>query len=95
MSTANISEDIRVKFPLHSTVWENDYRKLEHLLSSTQVGKKKKKTAEEAVNLHTHAQLAGLNREWVAESPQADSQRRPVLFTDAPQAPKYTWRWVT
>ncbi|XP_027889793.1 ankyrin repeat domain-containing protein 13A [Xiphophorus couchianus] len=29
MSTASISEDIRGKFPLHSTVWENDYRKLE------------------------------------------------------------------
>uniref|UniRef100_H2ULR3 Ankyrin repeat domain 13A n=1 Tax=Takifugu rubripes TaxID=31033 RepID=H2ULR3_TAKRU len=29
MSTANISDDIRVKFPLHSAVWENDYRKLE------------------------------------------------------------------
>lgn len=35
---ANISEDIRVKFPLHSAVWENDYRKLEQLLTSTQVG---------------------------------------------------------
>uniref|UniRef100_A0A3Q0SAI2 Ankyrin repeat domain 13A n=1 Tax=Amphilophus citrinellus TaxID=61819 RepID=A0A3Q0SAI2_AMPCI len=33
---ANISEDIRVKFPLHSAVWENDYRKLEQLLTSTQ-----------------------------------------------------------
>ncbi|XP_071369741.1 ankyrin repeat domain-containing protein 13A isoform X2 [Centroberyx affinis] len=29
MSTANVSEDFRVKFPLHSSVWENDYRKLE------------------------------------------------------------------
>ncbi|KAM4745974.1 ankyrin repeat domain-containing protein 13A [Anableps anableps] len=29
MSTASISEDIRGKFPLHSAVWENDYRKLE------------------------------------------------------------------
>lgn len=29
MSTASISEDIREKFPLHSAVWENDYRKLE------------------------------------------------------------------
>ncbi|TNM89584.1 hypothetical protein fugu_003818 [Takifugu bimaculatus] len=29
MSTANISDDCRVKFPLHSAVWENDYRKLE------------------------------------------------------------------
>ncbi|XP_068617146.1 ankyrin repeat domain-containing protein 13A [Brachionichthys hirsutus] len=28
MSTANISEDIKVKFPLHSAVWKNDYRKL-------------------------------------------------------------------
>uniref|UniRef100_A0AAX7UMW9 Ankyrin repeat domain-containing protein n=1 Tax=Astatotilapia calliptera TaxID=8154 RepID=A0AAX7UMW9_ASTCA len=36
MSMANISEDIRVKFPLHSAVWENDYRKLEQLLTSTQ-----------------------------------------------------------
>uniref|UniRef100_A0A3B5R4H3 Ankyrin repeat domain 13A n=1 Tax=Xiphophorus maculatus TaxID=8083 RepID=A0A3B5R4H3_XIPMA len=29
MSTASISEDIRGKFPLHSAVWENDYRNLE------------------------------------------------------------------
>ncbi|KAM4575787.1 ankyrin repeat domain-containing protein 13A isoform 1-T1 [Odontesthes bonariensis] len=29
MSTANVSEGIRVKFPLHSAVWENDYRILE------------------------------------------------------------------
>ncbi|KAK0138110.1 Ankyrin repeat domain-containing protein 13A [Merluccius polli] len=29
MTTANVSEDIRVKFPLHSSVWENDYRQLE------------------------------------------------------------------
>lgn len=29
MSTANVSEDIRDKFPLHSAVWENDYRTLE------------------------------------------------------------------
>lgn len=29
MSTANVSEEIRVKFPLHSAVWTNDYRQLE------------------------------------------------------------------
>ncbi|XP_040898614.1 ankyrin repeat domain-containing protein 13A [Toxotes jaculatrix] len=29
MSTANVSEDIGVKFPLHAAVWVNDYRKLE------------------------------------------------------------------
>lgn len=29
MTTANVSEDTREKFPLHSAVWENDYRKLE------------------------------------------------------------------
>lgn len=39
MSTANISEDIRVKFPLHSAVWENDYRKLEEQIGIPQVGK--------------------------------------------------------
>lgn len=39
MSTANISEDIRVKFPLHSAVWENDYRKLEEQIRLPQVGK--------------------------------------------------------
>ncbi|KAK2902132.1 ankyrin repeat domain-containing protein 13A isoform X2 [Channa argus] len=33
MSTANISEDIRARFPLHSAVWENDYRKLEELIT--------------------------------------------------------------
>ncbi|KAK2837292.1 hypothetical protein Q5P01_014504 [Channa striata] len=32
MSTANISEDIRAHFPLHSAVWENDDRKLEELI---------------------------------------------------------------
>ncbi|XP_078106800.1 ankyrin repeat domain-containing protein 13A [Sander vitreus] len=36
MSTANISEDVRVKFPLHSAVWENDYRTLEEQIKSTQ-----------------------------------------------------------
>ncbi|XP_062238004.1 ankyrin repeat domain-containing protein 13A [Platichthys flesus] len=29
MSTANVSDDIRGKFPLHSAVWENDYRRLD------------------------------------------------------------------
>lgn len=37
MSTANISEDIRGKFPLHSAVWENDYRKLEEQIRIPQV----------------------------------------------------------
>jgi len=36
MTTANVSEDIRVKFPLHYAVWENDYRRLERDLA--QVG---------------------------------------------------------
>nr|XP_046243314.1 ankyrin repeat domain-containing protein 13A [Scatophagus argus] len=36
MSTANVSEDIRVKFPLHSAVWENDYRKLEEQITLPQ-----------------------------------------------------------
>ncbi|CAJ1068795.1 ankyrin repeat domain-containing protein 13A [Xyrichtys novacula] len=36
MSTANISEDIRGKFPLHSAVWENDYRKLEQQITTSQ-----------------------------------------------------------
>ncbi|KAM9394034.1 ankyrin repeat domain-containing protein 13A isoform 2-T2 [Pholidichthys leucotaenia] len=36
MSTANVSEEIRVKFPLHSTVWENDYRKLEEQITLPQ-----------------------------------------------------------
>ncbi|XP_054904935.1 ankyrin repeat domain-containing protein 13A [Poeciliopsis prolifica] len=36
MSTASISEDIRGKFPLHSAVWENDYRKLEQQIRSQQ-----------------------------------------------------------
>lgn len=31
MSAANVSEEIREKFPLHSAVWENDYRRLEEL----------------------------------------------------------------
>ncbi|XP_033828647.1 ankyrin repeat domain-containing protein 13A [Periophthalmus magnuspinnatus] len=29
MSAANVSDEIRVKFPLHSAVWTNDYRQLE------------------------------------------------------------------
>uniref|UniRef100_A0A8C6QBE7 Ankyrin repeat domain 13A n=1 Tax=Nothobranchius furzeri TaxID=105023 RepID=A0A8C6QBE7_NOTFU len=33
---ANVSEDIREKFPLHSAVWENDFRKLEEELRSLQ-----------------------------------------------------------
>lgn len=37
MSTANISEEIRAKFPLHSAVWENDYRKLEEQIRIPQV----------------------------------------------------------
>ncbi|KAF1389124.1 hypothetical protein PFLUV_G00070190 [Perca fluviatilis] len=36
MSTANVSEDVRVKFPLHSAVWENDYRTLEEQIQSPQ-----------------------------------------------------------
>uniref|UniRef100_A0A3P8W4N3 Ankyrin repeat domain 13A n=1 Tax=Cynoglossus semilaevis TaxID=244447 RepID=A0A3P8W4N3_CYNSE len=38
MSSANVSEDIREKFPLHSAVWENDFSKLEKLISTTQNG---------------------------------------------------------
>ncbi|XP_029916004.1 ankyrin repeat domain-containing protein 13A isoform X1 [Myripristis murdjan] len=37
MSTANVSEDFRVKFPLHSSVWENDYRKLERELTQNDI----------------------------------------------------------
>uniref|UniRef100_A0A3B5AS43 Ankyrin repeat domain 13A n=1 Tax=Stegastes partitus TaxID=144197 RepID=A0A3B5AS43_9TELE len=33
---ANVSEDIREKFPLHSAVWENDYRKLEEQITLPQ-----------------------------------------------------------
>ncbi|XP_071338985.1 ankyrin repeat domain-containing protein 13A [Trachinotus anak] len=36
MSTANVSDDIREKFPLHSAVWENDYRKLEEQITIPQ-----------------------------------------------------------
>lgn len=36
MTTANVSEDTRAKFPLHSAVWENDYRKLEEQISLPQ-----------------------------------------------------------
>ncbi|XP_069565622.1 ankyrin repeat domain-containing protein 13A isoform X1 [Brachyistius frenatus] len=36
MSTANVSEDIGEKFPLHSAVWENDYRKLEEQITLPQ-----------------------------------------------------------
>ncbi|XP_024909046.1 ankyrin repeat domain-containing protein 13A isoform X2 [Cynoglossus semilaevis] len=38
MSRASVSEDIREKFPLHSAVWVNDFRKLEELISTTQNG---------------------------------------------------------
>ncbi|XP_056140233.1 ankyrin repeat domain-containing protein 13A [Lampris incognitus] len=37
MTTANVSEDIGVKFPLHSSVWENDYRRLESLLPQNDI----------------------------------------------------------
>lgn len=33
MSMANVSEEIRVKFPLHSAVWANDYRQLQDLIT--------------------------------------------------------------
>jgi hypothetical protein len=33
MTAANVSEEIREKFPLHSSVWENDYRSLERDLA--------------------------------------------------------------
>ncbi|XP_068422688.1 ankyrin repeat domain-containing protein 13A [Clinocottus analis] len=36
MSTANVSEDIRREFPLHSAVWENDYRTLEEQITIPQ-----------------------------------------------------------
>uniref|UniRef100_A0A8C2YYF4 Ankyrin repeat domain 13A n=1 Tax=Cyclopterus lumpus TaxID=8103 RepID=A0A8C2YYF4_CYCLU len=36
MSTANVSEDIRGEFPLHSAVWENDYRTLEEQIAVPQ-----------------------------------------------------------
>ncbi|KAE8292131.1 Ankyrin repeat domain-containing protein 13A Protein KE03 [Larimichthys crocea] len=36
MSTANVSENIRGKFPLHSAVWQNDYRGLEEQITSPQ-----------------------------------------------------------
>ncbi|KAM7416634.1 hypothetical protein PAMA_018605 [Pampus argenteus] len=36
MSTANVSDDIRGKFPLHSAVWENDYRTLEEQITLPQ-----------------------------------------------------------
>uniref|UniRef100_A0A672JP90 Ankyrin repeat domain-containing protein n=1 Tax=Salarias fasciatus TaxID=181472 RepID=A0A672JP90_SALFA len=36
MSTANVSDDIRGKFPLHSSVWENDYRRLEEQITSAE-----------------------------------------------------------
>lgn len=36
MSAANVSEGITVNFPLHSAVWENDYRKLEEQLKLPQ-----------------------------------------------------------
>lgn len=36
MSTADVSADIRVKFPLHSAVWENDYRRLEEQITLPQ-----------------------------------------------------------
>lgn len=39
MSTANISQEIKQKFPLHSAVWENDYRQLEEEIRVPQVRK--------------------------------------------------------
>lgn len=39
MSTANISQEIKQQFPLHSAVWENDYRRLEEEIGVPQVSK--------------------------------------------------------
>ncbi|XP_061585110.1 ankyrin repeat domain-containing protein 13A [Cololabis saira] len=36
MSMANISDNTRGKFPLHSAVWENDYRRLEEQIKTPQ-----------------------------------------------------------
>ncbi|XP_076007153.1 ankyrin repeat domain-containing protein 13A [Genypterus blacodes] len=36
MSTANISQDIKLEFPLHSAVWDNDYRTLEEQIRLSQ-----------------------------------------------------------
>ena len=33
MTAASVSEETRDKFPLHSSVWENDYRTLERDLA--------------------------------------------------------------
>ncbi|KAI3372090.1 hypothetical protein L3Q82_006945 [Scortum barcoo] len=34
MSSANVSAELREKFPLHSAVWENDYRRLEEQITN-------------------------------------------------------------
>ncbi|XP_077378503.1 ankyrin repeat domain-containing protein 13A isoform X1 [Festucalex cinctus] len=36
MPSANVSEDIQMEFPLHSSVWENNYRKLEQQIKRSQ-----------------------------------------------------------
>ncbi|XP_061907266.1 ankyrin repeat domain-containing protein 13A [Entelurus aequoreus] len=37
MSIASVSQDIQVEFPLHSAVWENDYRRLEQHIILPQI----------------------------------------------------------
>uniref|UniRef100_A0AAV2MSA1 Ankyrin repeat domain-containing protein n=1 Tax=Knipowitschia caucasica TaxID=637954 RepID=A0AAV2MSA1_KNICA len=37
MSAANVSEELRVEFPLHSAVWANDYRQLEDNIRLQQI----------------------------------------------------------
>ncbi|KAF7661989.1 hypothetical protein LDENG_00248680 [Lucifuga dentata] len=36
MSTANVSQDVRLKFPLHAAVWDNGYRTLEEQMRLSQ-----------------------------------------------------------
>lgn len=47
MSTANVSEE----FPLHSAVWENDYRRLETQMTLPQVGENTQYPAKLQANL--------------------------------------------
>lgn len=62
-----VNEDFRMKFPLHSLVWENDYRNLEN--ESTKVCQ------------HMDTELATTTHLFLATSLSASKWLKPALAT--------------
>lgn len=71
MSTANISQEIKEKFPLHSAVWENDYRQLEEEIRVPQVGK--------TLSSSLHRSAATKQRFFARWSPWGDVKSLAVI----------------